>query len=259
MEEQLSGIYTRNIFQKFQVELKQLIHVCASPVKVDDPFTTYEVKEYGKEKQGKYEVLFNAIEQDVQCICRSFESRGILCRHALCVLKYEGLIEIPSKYIVNRWKKDFKRLHALSSPPLADIPVERGDNLYTHCMSQIADIVKIGSVSDDRYRFVLKVMSEAKEKILEFDSSHGETSSGDRNIVVAKDTFGSYGVGKVSDPASVHHESHLPSKRKGLLLEKTKHQSRKGLVVSQHDVPPIGLSTHFGSHIGPRERFNLMV
>lgn len=34
-----------------------------------------------------------------------FQSQGILCRHILCVLKWKGLNEMPSKYLLNRWTK----------------------------------------------------------------------------------------------------------------------------------------------------------
>ena len=36
-------------------------------------------------------------------------------KHTLCVLNYNGVEEIPTKYILSRSKKDYKRLYVLDN------------------------------------------------------------------------------------------------------------------------------------------------
>jgi len=58
--------------------------------------------------------------------CRFFESRGILCKHAISVLTtFEDVDLLPKKYFLNRWRKDLKRPYKLiksSYDPLSGNP-----------------------------------------------------------------------------------------------------------------------------------------
>ncbi|XP_074266629.1 protein FAR-RED IMPAIRED RESPONSE 1-like [Silene latifolia] len=44
-------------------------------------------------------------EMKVNCTCKKFERHGILCRHALYVLKEQGLDNVPDQYLLSRWSK----------------------------------------------------------------------------------------------------------------------------------------------------------
>ncbi|XP_022141726.1 protein FAR1-RELATED SEQUENCE 6-like isoform X4 [Momordica charantia] len=114
-ELQLSKVYTKEIFSKFQSEVEGM-YSCFNTrqVNVNGPIVTYIVKERieveGHEKEVKYfEVLYETTEVDIRCICSLFNYKGYLCRHALNVLNYNGVEEIPARYILPRWCKDFKR------------------------------------------------------------------------------------------------------------------------------------------------------
>lgn len=58
-----------------------------------------------------YEVYYNRGLVEVVCICSCFNFSGYLCRYVLCVFNYNGVEEIFLKYILFRWKKDYKRLY----------------------------------------------------------------------------------------------------------------------------------------------------
>ncbi|RVX19618.1 Protein FAR1-related sequence 6 [Vitis vinifera] len=85
-EVQLSKMYTKAIFMKLQSEVEGM-YSCfnTKQVSVNGPIITYMVKER-VEVEGKEKVV----------------------RHALTVLNYNGVEEIPSRYILPRWSKDFK-------------------------------------------------------------------------------------------------------------------------------------------------------
>ncbi|XP_008800885.2 protein FAR1-RELATED SEQUENCE 6-like [Phoenix dactylifera] len=178
MEEQLSKVYTLNMFKKFQDEIEAIMYCHASLVKSDGPVSTFNVKECiflddGKRTMNRnHGVLYNTEQKEVQCICGSFQFRGILCRHALSVFKLQQVHEIPSQYILDRWKKDFKRLHVIarsSNDVVANNRVDRYDYLSMRCLQ----LVEVGVLSD-KYQLALKLMREM-EKFLLSDSTHDDT------------------------------------------------------------------------------------
>ena len=57
---------------------------------------------------GKYEVMWNPLDETLSCSCRKFELFGILCRHGLKVLDVLAIKLIPNRYIMNRWRRDAK-------------------------------------------------------------------------------------------------------------------------------------------------------
>lgn len=50
----------------------------------------------------------NNVCVDVRCACRKFENFGILCGHAIKGLDRMGVLEIPERYILGRWRLDAK-------------------------------------------------------------------------------------------------------------------------------------------------------
>ncbi|XP_074300126.1 protein FAR1-RELATED SEQUENCE 5-like [Silene latifolia] len=58
-----------------------------------------------REKDKVYYVNFISDEMKVNCTCKKFERHGILCRHALYVLKEQGLYNVPDQYLLSRWSK----------------------------------------------------------------------------------------------------------------------------------------------------------
>lgn len=107
-EEQIGELYTRNIFHLFQDEVKRLMQVICNEPDRKGTSVTYTVSELAEGKKVDFTVVYNPSDKDVWCICRSFQSRGILCSHTLAVLRTEYVMVIPNKYIMDRWRKDFK-------------------------------------------------------------------------------------------------------------------------------------------------------
>ncbi|KAK8948541.1 Protein FAR1-RELATED SEQUENCE 6 [Platanthera zijinensis] len=178
MEEQLSTIYTMDMFKKFQDEIEAIMYCHVSVIKVEGAISVFDVKECifledGKRTTNKnHGVLYNSDEKDVQCICGSFQFTGILCRHALSVFKLQQVHEIPTQYVLDRWKKDFKRLRALngsSEDVVSSNRIARYDYLSMRCLQ----LVEVGILSD-KYQLALKLMREM-EKFLLSDGTHEGT------------------------------------------------------------------------------------
>ncbi|KAL6899380.1 hypothetical protein ACP4OV_006038 [Aristida adscensionis] len=176
MEEQLSKIYTHNMFKKFQDEIEAIMYCHVSLP--EGSISTFNVKEIIFLEDGKktgrkvFEVTYNAEEKDITCICGGFQFSGILCRHSLSVLKFQLVREIPPQYILDRWKKDFRQLHVMARPSSDVVPnnrVDRYDYLSMRCL-QLVD----SAVLSDKYRLALRLVKEM-EKFLLNSNTHDDT------------------------------------------------------------------------------------
>ncbi|RYR48381.1 hypothetical protein Ahy_A07g034402 [Arachis hypogaea] len=75
----------------------------------------YSVYEVGEQVSSsifnKFVVTYDSVAAQVKCQCLLFESRGILCCHALSVLSFERVTQVSPRYILERWSKNVKRRH----------------------------------------------------------------------------------------------------------------------------------------------------
>ncbi|XP_021665871.2 protein FAR1-RELATED SEQUENCE 8 [Hevea brasiliensis] len=168
-ELQLSKLYTNEIFRKFQEEVA-MMSSCFSITQIhaNGSVVTYMIKEREAEENlsnvRNLEVLYDKSGAEVRCNCGCFNFKGYLCRHALCILHYNGVEEIPYQYILARWRKDFKRLYV---PDLGsnnvDIanPVQWFDHLYKRAMQ----VVEEGMISQDHYMVAWQAFKESLNKV----------------------------------------------------------------------------------------------
>jgi MULE transposase domain len=127
MEMQLRDSYTNYIFYKCQEEIMHCANLTSKLSMEVDGVSVYLVTDYYFDRD--FEVKFNTVSKNVECICQLFESMGILCCHCIYVLKQENIICIDQKYIIDRWRKDFKRTN-LSIPDYSFTDLPEGENRY---------------------------------------------------------------------------------------------------------------------------------
>lgn len=168
-ELQLSRIYTKEIFEKFQDEVEMMSSCFGiTQIHANGPIITYIVKEHENEGDmreiGNFEVVYDKTGAEVRCICNCFNFKGYLCRHALCVLNYNGMEEIPFQYILSRWRKDFKRFYVADmGSNNVDItnPVQWFDHLYRKALQ----VVEEGMISQDHYMVAWQAFKESLNKV----------------------------------------------------------------------------------------------
>uniref|UniRef100_A0A2N9IBT1 Protein FAR1-RELATED SEQUENCE n=1 Tax=Fagus sylvatica TaxID=28930 RepID=A0A2N9IBT1_FAGSY len=136
MEKQFQEAYTHEIFKRIEDE--------ACPGKL-------------------FEVRFSSSECLVGCVCRMFEFRGILCRHALFVLSQQRVTILPDRYILDRWRKDIKRKHTYVSTCTDDVqhnPVlERYEKLHRLAVG----VLEIGAESVENFNVLEKLLIDLKD------------------------------------------------------------------------------------------------
>lgn len=168
-ELQLSRVYTNEIFRRFQDEVV-MMSSCFGITQghTSGPLVTYVIKERQGEENSRdiknFEVMYDKRGAEVRCICSCFNFKGYLCRHALCILNYNGVEEIPPLYILARWRKDLKRFYVpdggSNNVDIAN-PVQWFDHLYRRAMQ----VVEEGMISQDRYMVAWQAFKESLNKV----------------------------------------------------------------------------------------------
>ncbi|RYR29644.1 hypothetical protein Ahy_B01g054092 [Arachis hypogaea] len=112
IEAQFQDAYTHQKFRKVQAQFRGKEN-CITRLK--NSALGYSVYEVGEQVSSsifnKFVVTYDSVAAEVKCQCLLFESRGILCRHALSVLSFEEVSQVSPRYILERWSKKVKRRH----------------------------------------------------------------------------------------------------------------------------------------------------
>ncbi|RYQ88355.1 hypothetical protein Ahy_B09g095591 isoform L [Arachis hypogaea] len=95
---------------KWLLDLYEHRHIWV-PIYLDHHFWVGMRKQVSSSIFNKFVVTYNSVAAEVKCQCLLFESRGILCRHALSVLSFEQVSQVSPRYILERWSKKVKRRH----------------------------------------------------------------------------------------------------------------------------------------------------
>ncbi|KAF5481660.1 hypothetical protein F2P56_002297 [Juglans regia] len=114
LEKQFQKAYTIAKFKEVQEELRGFLYLATSLLGCEGGRYTFVVADevqVGDDllKRATFTVKVDQDPLDVKCSSKLFEFRGILCRHAIRILTQLGKHIIPSKYILDRWRKDVKQ------------------------------------------------------------------------------------------------------------------------------------------------------
>jgi hypothetical protein len=131
LEKQFQKMYTYAKFKEVQKEISEVMYCSSSLLKSECGIRTYQAIERVEINESyRIKIIFNVCYNgpvcEVNCSCCLFESRGILCKHAIYVLTtFEDVDLLPEKYFLNRWRKDLKQPYKLiksSYDPLSGNP-----------------------------------------------------------------------------------------------------------------------------------------
>ncbi|KMT12678.1 hypothetical protein BVRB_4g087770 [Beta vulgaris subsp. vulgaris] len=166
-EKQMSIIYTHAIFKKFQVEVLGVVGCHPKKEGEDGTSITYRVEDC--EKAETFFVAWDETKSQVSCLCRSFEYKGFLCRHAMLVLQICGISSIPSQYILRRWTKDAKTRQLM---------VEGTERLQTRAQryvslcKQAIGLSEEGSLTQDSHSIALRTLVDTLKNCVRMNNIH---------------------------------------------------------------------------------------
>ncbi|CAL5330111.1 unnamed protein product [Camellia sinensis] len=176
-EKQFQQAYTNAKFKEVQEELKRLVYCQPLFLKEEGSISTYNVQEAmvvcEKMKHVDFVVYFNSTECEVQCMCRLFEFRGIMCAHSLAVLVRRCINEVPSKYILPRWRKDLDREYAYIKTTYTDFGNDFNASCYERMNKKLIAIVQLAGNSEGKTKIIDLGLDEIKERVMKEESGDG--------------------------------------------------------------------------------------
>ncbi|RYQ94743.1 hypothetical protein Ahy_B08g089677 [Arachis hypogaea] len=110
IEAQFQDVYTHQKFREVQAQFRGKANCITRLTNSALGYSVYEVREQVSSSIfNKFVVTYDSVAAEVKCQCLLFESREILCHHALSVLSFERVSQVSPRYILERWSK--KRSH----------------------------------------------------------------------------------------------------------------------------------------------------
>lgn len=221
MEKQIQSLYTNSKFKEFQQELKGKLYCEVFPIQSDG--SKYEVVEdcmFGeKRRHVSYKVDFKEVDGEVTCNCKLYEFRGILCRHAISVLIHKRVYDIPSKYIMNRWRKDIKRGHTRVKVSYNTMPVNIETQRFEKMCKAFYKVAEKAMDSDSKCEEVM----DWTGKLNNFLDGHTGSDATQTNVDVGM-KIGTQTVisehPNIIDPVIVRGKGRPPTNRKVSTVEK---------------------------------------
>ncbi|KAF7833087.1 FAR1-RELATED SEQUENCE 10 [Senna tora] len=101
IEEHASNILTPYAFNVFQHEIVQSLQYATTELANG----SYLVQHYKKMDEERL-VIWVPDDEEIQCSCKEFEHSGILCRHSIRVLTVKNCFQLPTKYLLPRWRHE---------------------------------------------------------------------------------------------------------------------------------------------------------
>ncbi|GLT48471.1 hypothetical protein SLA2020_220940 [Shorea laevis] len=166
-EKCVAGVYTHAVFKKFQVEVLGAVACHPKKENQDEMSSIFRVQDF--EKNQDFVVILNEMKPEVSCMCRLYEYKGYLCRHAMVVLQMHGLSAIPSQYVLKRWTKDAKGRHLFGEE---SEQVQSRIHRYNDLCERAMKLSEEGSLSQESYNIAFRALEEAHGNCLSVNTSN---------------------------------------------------------------------------------------
>ncbi|KAK9733059.1 hypothetical protein RND81_04G041000 [Saponaria officinalis] len=241
-EKQMSTLYTHAIFKKFQVEVLGVVGCHPKKELEDGNSITYRVEDC--EKDETFFVAWDEGKSQVSCLCRSFEYKGFLCRHAMLVLQICGISSIPAHYILRRWTKDAKT---------SQLMVEGTEQLRTRAQRYVAlsrqaiELSEEGSLTQESHNIALRALVDALKNCISINDTNKSAIETGNETPAAHYIEGYQGnmSTRRSKKKNVVKKRRISSE-KDLLLVDTEHDNLHRMDNLGSD--GISLNAYYGSH-----------
>ncbi|CAH8258832.1 unnamed protein product [Arabidopsis lyrata] len=167
-ESQMAKVFTMQIFRRFQDEVSAMSSCFGvTQVHSNGSASSYVVKEREGEKVRDFEVIYEtsaAAQVRCFCVCGGFSFNGYQCRHVLLLLSHNGLQEVPPQYILQRWRKDVKRLYVAEFGS-GRVDIMNPDQWYEHLHRRAMQVVEQGMRSKEHCRAAWEAFKECANKV----------------------------------------------------------------------------------------------
>ncbi|KAL6646741.1 hypothetical protein ACP70R_015435 [Stipagrostis hirtigluma subsp. patula] len=164
IEQQAMELYNRNIFRKFQVQLKATSRYTYRTEVAGQEYIVFQRPNHPRKEHRprEYTVLCSNSMTDFSCICGKFQKDGILCAHILKIIIEENLPEIPEKYIIDRWRKKDRKIRLQTQMDASHTHQILRFNMLSR---KIAILASKGSKKEDTCQYLLNEFERLEKEV----------------------------------------------------------------------------------------------
>ncbi|XP_021729707.1 protein FAR1-RELATED SEQUENCE 6-like [Chenopodium quinoa] len=179
VEKIFQKLYTDNKFQEVQTECSRLMYcnirgkevlsenliqyLLIDRVWIVPPGASEEVI---TDRRRLYQVTYYPMTKEVQCVCRKFETSGILCKHCIRILDENEVEDLPQKYILDRWRKDVPRKHTRVKVSYHDPGDTENVQRFNRIMEKFEPICDTATMLNDQtVQIVIEALSKLKKVV----------------------------------------------------------------------------------------------
>jgi len=224
LEKQFQDVYTNAKFKEVHDQFGKVIYCNNKVLRSEGAMSTYGVIEYvvifGNQVEKIFGVDFNEDELEVNSTCALFELRGILCRYSIYVLMAKNVKTLPSRYVLDRWRKDIKQEYSMIKSSYDDFGDNPNAQIYDKLRKNFEGVLLHTSGNVERCMDLMNDVDKLREKhsTLKLALSH----SSHRILVVASSSCDEVGQSnnKVFSLIKVKRKGKPSSKRKVPVIEK---------------------------------------
>ncbi|KAL6284346.1 hypothetical protein ACE6H2_015275 [Prunus campanulata] len=169
METQVAGLYTKALYQKFQIEELKSLKFFLQCTTSDDRQRVYKVTERIKPGVSKVkEVVYDVSADLASCSCKHLEFCGIPCRHVLAFPKHVQVEYLPDKYLLKRWVQRAKSALVFDRDAIKiKDHVDRCVLMRRSTLSKLAiTLIDSASMSEEAGKLLLETLQGVQEKIV---------------------------------------------------------------------------------------------
>ncbi|KAK0580192.1 hypothetical protein LWI29_037745 [Acer saccharum] len=230
IEKQFQAVYTNAKFREFQQEVTGKLYCEVSPFPNDILSENFIVKEYvqvGEDNHRSVDFIvhLNEVGCEINCNCRLFESKGILCRHAIAVLIRQGIFCVPDKYILKRWRKDVKRYHCKVKISYDNWDVKPEGQRFDKMCNSFYEVADLATNNETKFCMVMEAIKCLKVK-LTLDASGGGSGQCGTNLI--EDIIGNGELNSnILTPRVVRSKGCPPYKRRQSKVEQIIRKKKK--------------------------------
>uniref|UniRef100_A0A7N0UNW7 Protein FAR1-RELATED SEQUENCE n=1 Tax=Kalanchoe fedtschenkoi TaxID=63787 RepID=A0A7N0UNW7_KALFE len=163
MEDQCRRLYTMAMFKVFQKELIDSYSYTGLRIYEEGIISKYLVKKGGSDSDP-HTVSLDGSSLNANCSCQKFEYDGMLCRHILKVFQHMNLSEIPSRFILTRWRRNAKYALLDNIDPNFSSQELKAMVIWS-LREEASNFVEAGTTSIDRYRLALGILREGNKDL----------------------------------------------------------------------------------------------
>ncbi|KAK8613250.1 hypothetical protein V6N13_101017 [Hibiscus sabdariffa] len=160
-------LYTSKKFEEFQGQVRMVTYTSARKVQDGERVCVYEVvtKKTKWPHRQQFKVTLDKVTYDVNCECKNFEFKGILCSHVIRVYHEEYVDCVPEKYILSRWRKDLVRDYTKIAVPYYTPDKNPQAKRYFDLHKEFEDLSSMAIIGDKPYSFLIETLRGAKTQL----------------------------------------------------------------------------------------------